>query len=113
MHTVAQDSLLDESDFLAELSSLEHGMAVKPRPLSEPTEMPSPVRMFPPGKFVDEPQSYAAIVEDAEGDQGNDAPVLGRLAAVGMFVLMMGVGAAGAALVFHDQVARILTSLRI
>jgi hypothetical protein len=36
--------------------------------------------------------------------------ILGQLAAAAMFVLMMGVGAAGAAVVFREQVARIVAN---
>ena len=108
MHTVTSESLLDESDFLAELSSLERGLPEKPPSVSAVLELPEPARITSPGKFWDHPlPAPAAPVED------DDAPFLGRLATAGMFVLMMGVGAAGAALLYHERVARILASLRI
>jgi hypothetical protein len=109
MQTIAPDSLLTETSFLAELASLDEGMTVKRRsPLPaveqrayEPfPELPVPVRASPPGMFADEPLA-AADVEDGPS-------ALGQLAAAVMFVLMMAVGAAGAAVVFHEQVARIL-----
>jgi hypothetical protein len=55
--------------------------------------------------FADEPKAVA--------DEPEDRPsIAGQVAAAAMFVLMMGVGAAGAALVFHEQVARILAIWR-
>lgn len=115
MHTVAPESvpesLLDEADFLAELSSLEHGLAEKPRPRTELLELSTPARTTAPGKFfepVGKPAEPAPSVEEED-----NSPVVGRLAAAGMFVLMMGVGAAGAMLVYHERVARILATLRI
>jgi hypothetical protein len=97
MHTVTPESLLDEADFVSELSSLEHGlMENRPPPsLSSVTEPPAPLRTAPPGKFVDDVRPSPRSVED------EDSPRLGRLATVGMLVLMMGVGAAGALLVYH------------
>ena len=111
MHKVAPESLLDESDFLWELSSLENGMTENRRPpsLSSVQEPPGPVRTAPPGKFVDDvPRATSdPIFED------DDSAGPGRLATVGMFVLMVGVGAAGAMLVYHERVARIIATLRI
>jgi len=91
MQTLTGESLLDEAGFIAELATLEDGLT---------TTRQSPLTT-PPGMFVDESGPAADELEEAPS-------VLGHLAAAAMFVLMMGVGAAGAALVFHDRVARIL-----
>ena len=53
--------------------------------------------------FVDEAEPAAVEVQETPS-------ILGQFAAAAMFVLMMGVGAAGAAVVFHEQVARILAT---
>ena len=100
MNTAGSESLLDEADFLAELASLENGLPEKRRsPLALPeSALPPPAPMAE--AYVD--------VDDAEDD---DSPVLGRFAAAGIFVLMVGVGAASAVLVFHERVARILAAL--
>lgn len=108
MHTAAQESLLDESDFLAELSTLEQGLPHKQPSASSVFEMAVPVRLSPPRTSIDEPRP-----EPPTASEDDDSPVLGKLASVGMFVLMMSVGAAGAALLYHERVARILASLRI
>jgi hypothetical protein len=115
MQTVAPNSLLNEASFLAELASLDRGLTTKrqsPVPDVEQRyealpDVSGPVRTTPPGMFADESEP-AAVVELHEGPS-----VLGQVAAAAMFVLMMGVGAAGAAVVFHEQVARILAGLRI
>ena len=61
-----------------------------------------------PGKFwePERPTERATFVEEHE----DDSPAVGRVAVAGMFVLMMGVGAAGAMLVYHERVARILAA---
>ena len=111
MPTVVSDStLLNESGFLRELESLDNGLLTQRRsslPVAEQRYEPmpdsSPARTTPPGMFADEPAE--AAVEVAEGHA-----LFGQFAAAAMFVLMMGVGAAGAAVVFRDQVARILVT---
>ena len=109
MHKVPPESLLDEADFLAELGSLEDGMTENRQPpsLSSVQEPPGPVRTAPPGKFVDDvrPRASEPVFDD-------DSPALGRLATIGIVVLMMGVGAAGAMLVYHERVARLLALWR-
>jgi hypothetical protein len=60
-------------------------------------------RTTSPGRFVE--------ADDASAEEGDAVVSLpGRMAAAAMFVLMMGVGAAGAAVVFHTQVARIIAT---
>src|ERR1051325_8493061 len=92
MHTVASESLLDEQDFLAELASLEHGLPEKRQALrADEVRLPdllSPVRTEKPGKFWEPegPTPRATFVEEDE----EDSPAVGRFAAAGMFVLMMG-----------------------
>jgi len=112
MQTASSDSsLLNESGFLRELASLDDGLTTKPQPPAaagamryEPLpDVSTPVRTMPPGMFADVPEPAAAEIDDAPS-------VLGQFAAAAMFVLMMGVGAAGAAVVFHEQVARILAT---
>ena len=108
--TVGSDSsLLNESGFLRELASLDEGLTTKrrsPLPAVEKRYEPLPdvsasVRTTPPGMFVDE-------TEPAAVDVAEPPSILGQAAAAAMFALMIGVGAAGAAVVFHEQVARIL-----
>jgi hypothetical protein len=96
--STAQESLLDEADFLAELATLEDGMTTRRR---------SPLAL--------EDHAYEAVSREPAfepltlSEEREGAPsLLQQVAAAAMFVLMMGVGAAGAALVFHAQVARIL-----
>ncbi len=79
------ESLLDAADFLAELEGLEDG-------LTNGRGSPRPV---------------TPVVDDVAGDEST---MVGRIALAALFVLMMGVGAAGAAAVFHERVARILAS---
>jgi hypothetical protein len=103
--TAAPESLLDEADFLEQFASLEDGMTAKPRQYAATSEVLAAVRTRPPGKFVEAiepPQQMAA----AEGPP----PAMQQIAAIAMFVFMMAVGAAGAAVVFHDRVARILAA---
>src|SRR5712671_1527078 len=97
--TVGPDSsLLNESGFLRELASLDDGLTMKRRaPLSaaekryEPLpDVSAPVRTTPPGMFADETEPAAVDVPEAPS-------ISGQFAAAAMFVLMMGVGAAGAA----------------
>jgi len=104
MDTATPESLLDEADFLEELASLEDGMTVKPRQYAATSEVLAPVRTRPPGKFeATEPPQHMPAVEDGPS-------AMQQIAAVAMFVFMMAVGAAGAAMVFHERVARILAS---
>jgi hypothetical protein len=112
MQTVTADSLLNEAGFLVELESLDEGLTTKGRS-SLPAngqlaydslpELTTPIRTTPLGMFADSPEPGAEMPEAHRS-------VLGQVAAAAMFVLMMGVGAAGAALVFHERVVRIFTS---
>jgi len=105
MDTVPTESLLDETDFLAELATLEDGMTLTPRRYEAPSELLAAVRTRPPGKFVETRDTPDSI------DPADDVPsVMQQIAAAGMFVLMMAVGAAGAAALFHDRLARILAA---
>lgn len=106
MQTHAGESLLDGAGFLAELKTLEDGLSA---PLVEQRanvpffdDLPAPGQAAAAGRAVfaeDEPESAPSLLTQV-------------MAAV-MFVLMMGVGAAGAVLVYHDRVARLLTNLTI
>lgn len=100
------DTLLDEADFLAELVNLEDGMPLKPSVYKPISDLPIAVRATPPGKFP-EPAPHA----DPTHEEDEAGPTIGgQIAAAAMFVLMVGVGAAGAALVFHERVVRILAA---
>jgi len=125
-HAIAA-SLLDEDSFMSELKNLEVGLTSvrkAPIPIDEDGidsvglamfDLPEPVRT--PGMFVD---GKDAVVDDDErvtpGIDGVEKVIvhgpslLWRMTAAALFVLMMGVGAAGAAVVFHERVARIVAS---
>ena len=127
------ESLLDEATFMAELGNLQAGLTSlqeSPRPLEPPVEpsvdvsgkssartrtldsfdWPEPVEA--PGMFVDE--APVEQMTDGVGNELVDGPsLLWRITAAAMFVLMMGVGAAGAAAVFHERVARIVATWQI
>ncbi len=105
MQTSIGASLLDEQEFLAELAHLEQGMTAKRRTPAAPA-------MAEFAAFWDEASTAQApaVIEDAAAVDARPHPLLGRAAAVAMFVFFMGVGAAGAAVVFHAQVARILAA---
>ena len=112
MSTISDHSLLTESGFLKELASLDEGLTVSRRsPASaavearyEPlSDVSTPARTTPPGMFADHAKPAAAAVPEGP-------TLLGQVAAAAMFVLMMGVGAAGAAVIFRHQVERILAN---
>jgi hypothetical protein len=110
MQTAGPDSLLNEAGFLAELASLDDGLTHRRTlvPIAQQRYEPlpdssKPVRTTPPGMFADEHEPAPVEVDEAPS-------FVGQLAAAAMFVLLMGVGAAGAAVVFHNQVARILAA---
>lgn len=128
-HAIAA-SLLDEESFMSELKNLEVGltsMRKAPSPIEQDNidsvglamfDLPAPVRT--PGMFVDDGDAMAADDErltpkiDEVGNVIVHGPSLRwRVTAAAMFVMMMGVGAAGAALVFHDRVARIVAVWKI
>ena len=88
-------SLMDENSFMSELKSLEAGLT-SVRKASSPIE--DHTERLTPG--IDEVGQ--AIVHGPS--------LLWRMTAAAMFVLMMGVGAAGAAAVFHQRVARIVAA---
>jgi hypothetical protein len=102
--TPTADSLLDETNFLAELVNLEDGLTLKRRDYQPIPDVLTPVRATPHGKF---PES-ASHADEPEVD--DDPTIAGYIAAASMFMLMVGVGAAGAALVFHERVVRILAA---
>ena len=105
--TIDADSLLDEAEFFAELEGLEQGMTVTRQPATSIDEPMPPARTRPFGKFAD------AAVEGKQQTAAAPADALiSRAVAVGFFVLMVMVGAAGAALVFHDRVALILSRIQ-
>lgn len=123
-------SLLDEDSFMSELKSLEVGltsMRKAPSAIQQESvdsigmamfDLPEPVRT--PHMFVDDDDAIEADVKrltprvDDAGRAGSDIvhgpSLLWRMTAAAMFVLMMGVGAAGAAAVFHERVARIVAA---
>ena len=111
MQTPSIEPLLDEADFLAELVNLDHRLAAPRRTPLPPVEPRAfdPFPGLPSAALTPERERHVATTEDP------DAPssMLWRLTAAAMFVLMMGVGAAGAAMVFHDRVERIVTNLTI
>jgi len=111
MQTPSLEPLLDEADFLAELVNLDHGLAATRRTPLPPVERPAafdPFPGLPSAALTPEPERNVAAEEP-------DAPssFIWRVTAAAMFVLMMGVGAAGAAAVFHERVERIVTNLTI
>lgn len=106
MQTAITHSLLDEDGFLAELGSLGAGPMSKrksPGPAghriddSVDTAFDWPARA--PGRRIDPVEDEVLTTKPS---------VLWRVTAALMFVLLMGVGAAGAAAVFHERVARIV-----
>ena len=69
-------------------------------------DWPAPAKAS--GIFVDDEEQAEPVV-DGVGNPIVQAPsLLWRATAAAMFVLMMGVGAAGAVAVFHERVARIV-----
>src|SRR2546430_8785344 len=93
MQTPSLEPLLDEADFLAELVNLDHGLAVTPRtplPPVDRTAVFDPFPGVPSAVLSPEPEQHVSTEEP-------DAPssFIWRVTAVAMFVLMMGVAAAG------------------
>jgi hypothetical protein len=105
--TVGADSLLDEAEFFAELEGLERGMTTTRQPAISIEELPAPARTRPLGKFADDAVD-ARRETPAEPGGGS----ISRVVAVGFVVLMAVIGAAGAALAFHDRVALILSRIQ-
>jgi len=106
MQTSTGESLLDEVDFLAELETLEDGLATRMRSLQH---VEAPAASGGRDAVFHVPAAPWAPVDDVPAVEPEAAPsMLSRVMAAAMFVLMMGVGAAGAALVFHDRVSRLL-----
>ena len=114
METVAAGSLLDEADFLAELAGLEQGLTEKQRSADVIRELHTPIRTRPFGKFIDDPLPKEPAIPQAAAPAPVEAAPAGfsRAAAVGFFVLMTVVGAAGAALVFHDRFALLVSRIQ-
>jgi hypothetical protein len=111
MQTPSPEPLLDEADFLAELVNLDPGLTATQR-----TPLPSVERkVFDPFPGLSlrvaapEPERHV----ETTGEPDAPSSIMWRVTAAAMFVLMMGVGAAGAAAVFHDRVERIVTNLAI
>jgi hypothetical protein len=107
MQTPSLEPLLDEADFLAELANLDHGLAATRRTPLPPVERQAtdPYPGLPSAGAAPEREQHVA-------DEEHDAApsIVWRVTAAAMFVLMMGVGAAGAAVLFHDRVARLLAA---
>ncbi len=116
MQAATAGSLLDEVGFMAELGNLEAGVAstrntarrVEPVDLDTSFDWPAPVGL--PGKFADTERPVARMIDGVGNEIVEGPSVLWRLTAAAMFVLLMGVGAAGAAAVFHERVARIVAT---
>ncbi len=118
MHTAGQ-SLLDEVGFMAELGDLEAGLT-STRHTSPPAgvkidssldtsfDWPAPVTMS--GKFANDDPAPKPMTDDVGCPIVEGPSVLWRVTAVAMFVLLMGVGAAGAVAVFHERVGRIVAT---
>ena len=112
METAAMDSLLDEADFLAELGNLEQGMTTTRRSTLADTPMPdtgAAARTTPLGKFIDEP---APAPTPEAGAAPEPVFVISGVVAFGFFLLMTVVGAAGAALMFHNRFALMLSRIQ-
>ena len=107
MQTPSLEPLLNEEDFLAELVNLDRGLSATQRTPLPPVQQKvlDPFPGLPSAVLTPEPEQGVATEElDA-------APsIVWRVVAAAMFVLMVGVGAASAAVVFHDRVARILAA---
>lgn len=93
---------MDDVEFLEELAKLEHQPASTRKPLAAELglapDMPHEQDAWPTRPTFDEPDPPLAAETSA-----------GRIAlGVAGFLLMMCVGAAGAALLFHDRLAQIL-----
>jgi hypothetical protein len=88
--------LLDEADFLAQLGTFEDGIPAQRRESKPIPGLPTPLRMTP----------NRSVHDDDDGDAG--PTIMEQIAAAAMFALLIGVGAAGAAMVFHERFVRIL-----
>ena len=128
MQTAIADSLMDEATFMAELGDLTAGLAslrkspqslemtleaavVLPKKVSAIDSFDWPAPIESPGMFVDD---EAPVEQVTDGNEFVHGPsLLWRVTAAAMFVMMMGVGAAGAALVFHERVARIVAAWQV
>ncbi len=132
MQTAIADSLLDEATFMAELGDLTAGLASlkkSPQSLDLPMDAavvlpkkasaknldsfdwPAPVEA--PGMFVDDEAPIERMTDGVGNAIVQGPSLLWRVTAAAMFVMMMGVGAAGAALVFHERVARIVAAWQV
>jgi len=105
MRTATAKSLLDDADFFAKIETLDDGLTEQhcPQPVEPPVGSDCFEARYDLPPFVLTPEGPVP----AEKRDGPPTPVA-RMVAAAMFVLMMGVGAAGAALVFHDRVSRLL-----
>ena len=123
----AAESLLDEASFMAALGNLEAGLTSPKRPAQsivppvatpvavakksidtslDSFDWPAPVKAS--GMFVDDEEPAEPVMDGVGSPIVQGPSLLWRATAAAMFVLMMGVGAAGAAAVFHERVARIV-----
>ena len=129
MQTAIADSLLDEATFMAELGDLTAGLvSLKQSPQSfeipleaavvlptkasarnlDSFDWPAPIES--PGMFADDEGPARQMIDGVGNELVQGPSLLWRVTAAAMFVMMMGVGAAGAALVFHERVARIVAT---
>jgi hypothetical protein len=107
---LAVESLLDEAEFVTELQRLEQGLAVAPKRISRALPALDAMADLPRP-----PKAPGVFAHDVERDDALDVPaarpsLLWRLTAAVAFVCLIGVGATGAAVVFHDQVSRLVAA---
>ena len=109
MQTPSLEPLLNEEDFLAELVNLDRGLSATQRTPLPPVarhQTLDPYPGLPSAVLTPEPEQPETTEEELDA-----APsIFWRVAVAAMFVLMVGVGAASAAVVFHDRVARLLAA---
>ncbi len=132
MQTAIADSLMDEATFMAELGDLTASLASlknSPQSLDMPLaaavalptkssaknvdsfDWPAPIEA--PGVFVDDEAPVEQTIDGVGNAFVQGPSLLWRMTAAAVFVMMMGVGAAGAALVFHERVARIVAAWQV
>lgn len=101
---------MDDAEFLEELAKLEHRPGATRRPLAAAWDLAAPMLDEPAPAAPDEQDAWPTRQMFVEPDPPPAAdPSAARIAlSIGGFLLLMCVGAAGAALVFHARLAQIL-----
>ena len=111
MQTATAHSLLDEVGFMAELGGIETGLRSVRTSCAADAKVGTKIDAALDTSFDwPAPAAASASFVDDEPQEDEGPSILWRLTAVVMFVLLMGVGAAGAAAVFHERVARIVAT---